>query len=318
MPSQAFSDFAPVLYAIEGLTLDANKGLYFTSGTTPATFDLSSFGRSLSGAADPAAARTALGLDSLLAAKAPLDSPALTGTPTATTASLGNSSTRIATTAFVRNERADVSAPTILRDEFCIASTETGEIGELGWSFTNGTWNLIPPEASHPGICRRASTAVSGTVASAYMGGGGTALVVRWDQVDEQTWVLRPLTTDADYDVRIGFFSDGTANPPSNGVYFERLAADTSWYGVTRAGGSQTRSAALLTFAGDFVKLRIRRIDASTVGFTVNGGTEVTQTGNVFAGTTNLVIGFQIIPTSTNARSVDVDAFVHVFPAIAR
>jgi len=41
------------------------------------------------------------GLDTALAAKAPLASPALTGTPTAPTATEGNSSTQIATTAFV-------------------------------------------------------------------------------------------------------------------------------------------------------------------------------------------------------------------------
>lgn len=41
------------------------------------------------------------GLDAALAAKAPLASPTLTGTPTAPTATEGNSSTQIATTAFV-------------------------------------------------------------------------------------------------------------------------------------------------------------------------------------------------------------------------
>lgn len=39
--------------------------------------------------------------DSLLAAKAPLASPALTGTPSAPTASAGTSTTQLATTAFV-------------------------------------------------------------------------------------------------------------------------------------------------------------------------------------------------------------------------
>lgn len=41
------------------------------------------------------------GLDTALAAKAPLVSPALLGTPTAPTATVGNSSTQLATTAFV-------------------------------------------------------------------------------------------------------------------------------------------------------------------------------------------------------------------------
>jgi hypothetical protein len=44
------------------------------------------------------------GLTAALALKAPLESPALTGTPTATTAILGTNSTQIATTAYVRSE----------------------------------------------------------------------------------------------------------------------------------------------------------------------------------------------------------------------
>ena len=66
---------------------------------------------------------------------------------------------------------ADPRQPVVIRDEFTFASTESGEIGELGWGFTNGTWNLVNPEDGHPGTCRRASTAVSGTVASSFPGG---------------------------------------------------------------------------------------------------------------------------------------------------
>lgn len=259
---------------------------------------------------------TFLEVETALAAKAPKASPAFTDTPTAPTASLGTRTQQLATTAFVANERGDLTAPVILKDDFTFASTESGEIGELGWSFTNGTANLIAPEANHPGIVRRTSSAVAAAVASAYPGGGGTAVVVRWDQIDDQTWIVRPATTDADYDVRVGLFTDATANPPTGGVYIERLAADTNWYGVTRSGGTQTRSASLAAFAASWIKLRIRRIDATTVGFSVNGGAEVTQTSNIPGDTTTLVFGWQIVPTTTTARSMDIDAFCqrHVAP----
>lgn len=49
------------------------------------------------------------GLDAALAAKAPLSSPALTGTPTAPTAGGGTNTTQIATTAFVQTAVAGVS-----------------------------------------------------------------------------------------------------------------------------------------------------------------------------------------------------------------
>lgn len=69
--------------------------------------DASANARSLLQAANYAAMRTLLALytttevDAALALKAPLDSPALTGTPTAPTAAPGTSTTQLATTAFV-------------------------------------------------------------------------------------------------------------------------------------------------------------------------------------------------------------------------
>lgn len=58
---QAYSD---ILADIAGLTQASDKGIYFSSATAAATYDLTSFGRSLSGAADDIAALTALGIKS--------------------------------------------------------------------------------------------------------------------------------------------------------------------------------------------------------------------------------------------------------------
>ena len=61
------------------------------------------------------------GIDSALALRAPLASPALTGTPSATTASAGDSSLRIATTAFVSGEISAIS----------LASTDLSDSADL-------------------------------------------------------------------------------------------------------------------------------------------------------------------------------------------
>lgn len=105
-----------ILSAITALVTAADKLIYFSGADTPALTTITSLGRSILAAATQSDARTAIdaaaashthaqsditNLITDLAAKAPLDSPPFTGTPTAPTASLGNNTTQIATTAFV-------------------------------------------------------------------------------------------------------------------------------------------------------------------------------------------------------------------------
>lgn len=204
----------------------------------------------------------------------------------------------------------DPRARTVIVDEFLFASTETGEIGELGWGFTNGGANLIgAPEANHPGSIARASSAVSGAVASMYPGGGGTAVAIRMDQLDEMVWIVKPTTAGADFDVRFGLFSDATANPPTNGAYFEKLAADTNWFGVGRVSAVETRTDTTVAFAADWVKLKMRRVSATVLAFSVNGGAEVQVTSNTPIAANTMVFGCQIVPTTANARTVNIDYF---------
>jgi hypothetical protein len=251
-----------------------------------------------------------------LAAKA---SPTFTGTPAAPTAAAGTNTTQLATTAFVQARNLDPTAPTILRDDFSFASTESGEIGELGWGFTNGTWGIVNPEEHHPGTCRRTSTAVSGTVASSFPGGGGTAAAVRMDQVDQMTWIIKPTTADVDFDLRFGLASDFTDQTPTNGVYFEKLAADTNWFAVTRISDVETpRTDTGVAFAASWIKLTLRRVDSDTVAFSVNGGAEVEVSTNVPIASNVLAFGFHIVPQSANARSVDVDFFSFRYAAMTR
>lgn len=85
-----------MLIAIAALSTSADKVLYFSGANTPALAPFTAYARTLAAAADAAGARTVL-------AAAALDSPALTGSPTAPTPALGNNSTLLATTAFVKN-----------------------------------------------------------------------------------------------------------------------------------------------------------------------------------------------------------------------
>ena len=83
------------------MATQASSAVSITGGTIAGINDLS-LADGGTGASTAAGAVTNLGLDPLLAAKAPLASPALTGTPTAPTATAGTNTTQVATTAFVQ------------------------------------------------------------------------------------------------------------------------------------------------------------------------------------------------------------------------
>jgi hypothetical protein len=206
--------------------------------------------------------------------------------------------------------------PYILADDFLFASTEAGEIGDLGWGFTNGTWNLINAAANHPGICRRTSTAVIDAVASAYPGGGGATPNMNFEQLNEMNWVVRVPTTIANMDIRIGLSSDFTAAAAANGAYFEKLATDTNWFGVGRVSSVETRTDTTVAGAADaWVNFRLRRVSATVLGFTVDNGAEIQVAANMPVDATALLPGFHVVPKSLAARSLDTDFFSMVLTA---
>lgn len=106
------------LQSIVALTTAADKMIYTTASDTYAVTTLTAAGRALIDDVDATAQRSTLGLGNVdntsdankpvstatqtaLNSKAPLASPALTGTPTAPTATIGTNTTQLATTAFV-------------------------------------------------------------------------------------------------------------------------------------------------------------------------------------------------------------------------
>ena len=94
-------------------------------------------------------------LDTLLAAKAPLASPALTGTPTAPTAALSTSTTQIATTAFVQEALSGAGAGDMLKSIYDTTDNGKVDVAEVAeavpWTGVMGKPSSFPPAAhSHP------------------------------------------------------------------------------------------------------------------------------------------------------------------------
>ena len=121
---------------------------------------------------------------------------------------------------------------------------------------------------------------------------------------------MESITTVANVDIRIGLANDFTANPPINGAYFEKLSADTNWFGVGRVSNVETRTDTGVAAAADtWLNFKLRRVSATVLGFSVNGGTEIEVTGNMPVDSTSLLPGFHLVPTSASARNLDVDFF---------
>jgi len=81
-----------------------------------------------------------------LALKAPLADPALTGAPTAPTASSGTNTTQIATTAFVQTEISGLGNASL--NSFSVTSNSASGGGALAYNNTSGVFTYTPPDLS--------------------------------------------------------------------------------------------------------------------------------------------------------------------------
>jgi hypothetical protein len=192
-------------------------------------------------------------------------------------------------------------------DDFDSGTTTSASIGALGWAITNGTTGLAAGVASHPGIVQRQTTTTSGTIASLYQRATSATGTFLGSEYFDFTWIFRLNTNDANTTLRVGAALDWAANPPAAGVYLEKLDADTNWFVVARAAGTETRTDTTIATGTGWINLRIRRLSSTSVGYRVNYGTELTIATNVPA--TALQYGVQIVNSAAASKTVDLDYF---------
>jgi len=194
-----------------------------------------------------------------------------------------------------------------LVDDFASGNVTTGQLGSLGWAFTNGTFAGVAAEAGHPGIARRDTSATAATIARwvLQVPNVGTALLGA-DAFD--SWlVFRLGQADADTKVRLGFSGDWSNDAPAAALYLEKTYADTQWFAVARNASAQTRSAALATCDTGWHKLRIRRLDAASFGVTLDAAPEVALSSNLPAAA--LFPGGHVVNQIAASKTVDLDFF---------
>lgn len=162
----------------------------------------------------------------------------------------------------------DYRSTVMEQEEFWTGNNTSGQIGKLGWGFTNGTAAIQTSVANRPGIMRRATSASSGTLASFYQYTGVTA---QWAATNyDLTWIIRMNQVDANTSARWGAFSSYLSNPPADGVFFENLDSETKYYCVSRSGGVQTRVDSTVTADTNFHRFEIHR-QAASVTFAIDG-----------------------------------------------
>lgn len=174
----------------------------------------------------------------------------------------------------------DPSDRYIFEEEFASGSSETGEIGDNNWSFSAGTnFFLTNVEENHPGVLVRSYNSISSTI---YIGCFYANLA--YPDIDDMTWILKfdEVTVDNTWNIQFGLSNAPGSNVPTYGIYFEKLWGDDHIYAVCRDNGTQTRSAAIMAMdINVWHRFHVRRVSASSFGFSVDGGTEEVISTNV-------------------------------------
>lgn len=202
----------------------------------------------------------------------------------------------------------DPTTTFFVKDEF------VSQLYGLKWIDIGGTTGYPAPVVNRYGLISYSTPSSSGSLASLSTPGGGSGMML--PAATFSTWWMVALEQqDSATTARFGLMDSPTSDPPTNGIYVEKLAADTSWFCVARSGGTQTRSSAISAVDTNFHTVKIRRIDASTVGCQIDSGTEQTVTTNIpIAG---LLLSLQIKNSDGAVKGIDLD-YVDLLITVSR
>lgn len=121
-----------------------------------------------------------------------------------------------------------------LQEEFIGGIASSSNAGILGWT-TAGTLAVQSSEAQRPGIYRFSTGAVINTITRL---SPHSSTSFDSSLPHRITWIARVNQVDTDTQVRFGAGSSVAGNPPTNGIYFEKLGADVTWFCVIRASAA--------------------------------------------------------------------------------
>lgn len=228
--------------------------------------------------------------------------------------SLNTISSNYANASDLNTRQSALYPPSVIEvsDEFLAGASSSGNIGSLGWSQAGGSVAAIAPSGSNLGVIQLDTSAVINTIAR-LNGFGGSSIILSFPF--KFVWVAKLNTNDANTTIRLGtgVFS---SNPPADGVYFEKLDADTNWFCVTRSGGVQTRVDSTVAIDTNFHKFTGSR-NSSGTQFMIDS-TAVCGTTSTNVPTAAASFGAHIINSVAASKTVNFDYFSLSFSGLSR
>jgi hypothetical protein len=159
-------------------------------------------------------------------------------------------------------------------------------------------------EADHIGILELEP--VEGAVCGFALGADSDIPLLRFVDLNTTTIIIRTAGIKDDF-FRFGFLDNVASDPPVDGVYFELLDTDTTFFAVTKDNSNETRSDTGVSWvANTWYTLKITKDTNGNPKFTIDT-TDVTNTTNI--PTEFLNLGISVSRDVTNSSTYDLDFF---------
>lgn len=200
----------------------------------------------------------------------------------------------------------------IIQEDFLSGGTTSGDVGRYGFGATGNTG--LASIANRPGIIRTDTSAVSGTIARLQLYSASSNTITP-DNQHEILWIVRLNNNDANTTVRIGSMNSTTVSPPSVGIYFEKLDADTNWFCVTN-NAADTRTDSGVAVDTNFNVFKYTR-NSTGVTYEINR-VAVCGTHTADIPTAQIVPATQMINSAAAAKTLDHDYFEMKYTGMAR
>ena len=199
-----------------------------------------------------------------------------------------------------------------VQDDFLAGIASSGSVGSLGWNST-GSVISAASTGNNPGQYLLQTTAAISTVARINFHTSNIYAPALNHQI---TWIVKLNNNDANTTLRLGAQNSVGADPPNDGIYFEKLDADTNWFCVTRSGGVQTRTDSGIAVTTSFVTFQFTRNSSGVMWKIDSGAVCGTHTTNI---TTTLLSPIVFIINSAAAnKTVNVDYFQMILNSLSR